>query len=382
MELLHLSSPVGCCATLLPEDSSLVASMLRLRQARCWSVLAEAGRALKTSGTNCCALLPMAMLATSGCGAIEYQELSGPTMGTGYRILASCPETLDQDAIETELARIERIFSSYDGGSTAERFNQMEPDSWFDVEPELVEVTAIADRVSELSGGAFDVTVAPLLELYGFGRTDVLAMPAGDDVAAALSNVNFLALEYRENPPALRKMQPLRVDFGGIAKGHGVDAVMDKLAYWQCEDALVDVGGDLRIRGTAQFNRSWKVGIEAPNGSGEIVLTVPLAGSAAVATSGNYRNLRQLDGKWIGHVIDPRSGHPVSHDLRSVTVLRGTAVEADALATAILVLGPKKGLELAERQGVAAILIVGTPQHEGWDVVTSSAAEPYVVGSG
>ncbi len=324
------------------------------------------------------ALWAAAVLA--GCSAdAGYQRYEGSTMGTYYRVTARCPESADDvgNRLTTELDAVNSQMSTYDPDSTLSRFNRSEPGAWFSVSRELHDVVAAAADVHALSDGAFDVTVGPLVNLWGFGPDAAGGVPSESGIAAARARVGAGALAVRANPPALRKTKRLYVDLSAIAKGHGVDRLTAVLEGQGCDHYLVDIGGEVRVRGANPDGNPWRIGVEVPDpdalGGLQRVLTLR---DAAVATSGDYRNFRDLDGDRVSHTIDPRTGRPVDHGLASVTVVHGSAMRADGLATAINVLGPVAGLALAESEGLAALLIVH--RDAGFEELYTAAMESYL----
>ena len=217
-----------------------------------------------------------------------------------------------------------------------------------------------AREISDRSGGAFDVTVGPLIELWGFGPSGSISdRPDPHAVRAALERVGYRRLEIRRAPPALRKDRDISVDLSAIAKGHGVDRVAALLRASGCSDFMVDIGGEVAARGVNPAGRAWRVGIEVPDpdlvGAVQRVVTLRDTG---VATSGDYRNFLDLDGVRYSHTVDARTGRPVDHRLASVSVVHESVMWADGLATALNVLGPDAGFELAEREGVAALFLI------------------------
>ena len=321
----------------------------------------------------------VALQLAIGCSLSEYQETTGSTMGTYYRVMAKCPVSVAPLAIEEELQRINSLFSTYEPESSVSRFNRIEHRGWVETNPEVVKLVAISERVSKLSGGAFDVTVAPLVNLWGFGPQGFQSVPSPGAVEKARVLVGYERLEYTIDPPAWRKAQPLEVDFSAIAKGYGADRLLEHLLELKCANILVDIGGEVAVAGTAPMGRPWKIGIEAPDASGDVYLKVSLVGRSALATSGNYRNYIEVDGQRLVHTINPRNGFPVQHGLSSVTVIHRFAAEADGLATALVVLGPEEGLRVAEEQDLAIIMFVEDPATGGWELLASSAAEPFLV---
>ncbi|WP_328984906.1 FAD:protein FMN transferase [Thiorhodovibrio winogradskyi] len=315
--------------------------------------------------------LGLALLLLGACGGPEppgLLELKGRTMGTSYSVqVARPPSDLDraalQQSIAEELARINARMSTYDPDSWLSRFNQSDSTDWFAVPPELARVVAEAQRISHLSGGAFDVSVGRLVNLWGFGPEFHLdRTPTPEAIAETLAVTGYHSLKVRADPPALRKTQTeLYVDLSAIAKGYAVDRLAELLAARGVTDYLVEVGGELRAAGRHP-QRPWRVAIERPanerlkSGGRAVFRVVPLR-DVAMATSGDYRNFFEQDGVFYSHTIDPASGRPVDHRLASVSVLDESCMRADALATALLVLGPERGLALAKEQGIAAFFI-------------------------
>jgi thiamine biosynthesis lipoprotein len=289
-------------------------------------------------------------------------------MGTGYSIqVVNLPPRIEpqqlQTEIDAELELVNDLMSTYREGSELSRFNRSRSTDWFAVSPELAAVVRMALEVSKTSGGAFDATIGPLVNLWGFGPgRGPDSVPSDSRIAAAHTQVGHEKLSVRADPPALRKSAPgLYLDLSAIAKGYGVDRIAELLDTAGVPNYLVEIGGEVRGRGKNGQGRPWRIAVERPDpGKREVHSVVELRGGA-MATSGDYRNFFELGGKLYSHTINPRTGRPVSHRLASVTVLAPTAAHADALATAFLVLGPRKGLALAESLEAAALFILRTP---------------------
>lgn len=291
-----------------------------------------------------------------GCEVSIYQTLQGETMGTYYRVVGNCRGSLTYHLLESELLSITSVLSNYEPESEISSFNRSESvGEWIPVHESLVEVLARARHISELTNGAFDVTVAPLVDLWGFGVNEVTQPPSGESITRELRRVNYKLLEIDEGNDALRKLSNIELDLSGIGKGYGVDQIADFLTKQRCSDFLIDIGGEIRVHGHNALSNTWRIGIEVPNGTGESVAFLSLS-SGALATSGSYRNFRVFDETSYPHVIDPRSGYPTSHNLTAVTVYRTTATEADALATGLLVMGFDDALAFAELHDIAVAL--------------------------
>lgn len=297
-----------------------------------------------------------------GAKAVEFR---GSTMSTRYRVMVfGLPAGVTREAlgrrIEAALASVNRQMSTYLPDSEISRFNRHRGTDWFAVAAETAAVVRAALEVSRLTDGAFDVTVGPLVNLWGFGpEARQAASPTDASIARCRARVGWRHLEVRLDPPALRKqVADLSVDLSAIAKGHGVDRVSARLDAAGVTAWMVEIGGEVRTRGRKPDGSGWRIGIEAPRVDRREVLEKLTITDLALATSGNYRNFFEREGKRYGHTLDPRSGRPVEHRLGSVTVVAPTCMRADALATALMVLGPEAGLALATRQRIAALFLL------------------------
>lgn len=301
-------------------------------------------------------------------------SFSGPTMGVEWHVtIAITSATNGTDAavllkgIQEALARVDGRMSTYKADSEISRFASAPAGEDFPVSAETAAVVQESLRIAELSNGAFDATVMPLVDLWGFGPAEASALaPTAAELKAALKICGWQKLHVNampasdevgdsssaENTAALRKdVTGLRVDLSAIAKGYGVDAVCAAIVANGYTDYMVEVGGELRTAGLSPQGTAWRIGIDAPqdmSNMGQDLQAVLELGTIAVATSGDYRNFRLVDGKRITHTIDPRSGLPVMHNLASVTILAPNCMLADALATTCMVLGPEQGMKLME----------------------------------
>lgn len=303
---------------------------------------------------------------SSGGRAAEY-ELNGQSMGTTYSIKLVDPAAgLDRDALGVTLAQaletLESRLSTYDDDSELSRFNASESTDWIPVSDELCRLVESALTISVRTGGAFDVTVGPLVNLWGFGPDGMRNEPPADDsVASLLTLVGYDKLHTDCDVPALRKDKPLiYIDLSAFAKGYAVDRLAGILDAQGQRDYLVEVGGELRLRGHNASGESWAIAVEKPVENSRSVQTVVHLTDCGMATSGDYRNFFEYHGQRFSHTIDPGTGRPVTHAAAAVTVVRDTAAEADALATALLVLGPEQGLAFAAREGIAAYFLLRT----------------------
>ncbi len=312
----------------------------------------------------------------AGCGGPEQpakvvRSFFGTTMGTEYtvRVVAPAGEpdlpALQQE-IDSRLEAISRQMSTYLPDSEISRFNGYEGRDWFPVSAEFARVVAAGLEVSRSTQGAFDVTVGPLVDLWGFGpagRPD--DVPADEAIAACRARVGYERLEVRTEPPALRKLRPdLDIDLSAIAKGFAVDEVARIVEQHGIRAYMVEIGGEVRTRGRKPDGGSWRIGIERPVATAREIQWVVELDDRSLATSGDYRNFFEQQGRRYSHEIDPRTGRPVEHGLVSVSVLAGDCVTADAWATALIVLGPEAALPAARQQGLDVLCMVHT--REGW----------------
>jgi thiamine biosynthesis lipoprotein len=284
-------------------------------------------------------------------------------MGTGYTVSVDADLSEGERErigllIEEQLERVVRLMSNYDTSSQISRFNRHASTGPFAVDPEVVEVLALAREVSERSEGAFDVTVAPLVEAWGFGASDLVeSLPDDARLAELLSFVGYRGLTLDQAAATVAKSDPrTRIDVSGIAQGYASDVVAAALADVGLTSFLVDVGGEIRAVGRRRSGRPWRVGIESPDGDAPVWGSVEL-GNEGVATSGDYRDWFEEAGVRYAHIVDPRSGRPIRMVGASVTVVHTSAALADAWATALCVLGPEAGFEVAVREGLAAAFI-------------------------
>lgn len=326
------------------------------------------------------------LLFLAGCGQqndLEAHAFSGSTMGTTYNVTVvlargqTVPEGLHQQ-IEGWLAAINQSMSTFIDDSELMKLNRAPTDEWLPVSEMLLEVLREAQRITEMSEGAFDITVGPLVDLWGFGPP-----PAGDEIPSeerirdVQSRVGSEHLAIRLEPPAIKKDVDLRMDLSAIAKGFGADYVGRQLKALGLENHLVEIGGDLVVSGYNPRGNPWRIGVEKPSLSRQGVQEAVALKAGGMATSGDYRNFYERGGQIYTHILDPRLGRPVKTTLMSVTVIAESAARADGLATAMSVMGADAALAMAEREGIAAYFIA----REGSALITkeSSAFSDYVL---
>ncbi len=293
----------------------------------------------------------------------EVLRLSGETMGTTYNIIA-IGDGLDEveiaDAVVETLSRVNAAMSNWDPDSEVSQFSTSTATTPISVSSELAGLMAVANAVHDQSNGRFDVTLDPLISLWGFGpRKPTDPVPSDEEITRAWLQVgqsHLLALDVQAG--TLAKSNPdVSLNLGAIAKGYGIDAVAIELRDHEIENYMVEIGGDLVTSGRNPKGEPWRIGIEKPQlGAQNVQVIVPLSGQG-LATSGDYRNFFEHEGQRYSHIIDPTTGRPITHTTTSVTVIADNAMLADAWATAMLVLGVDAGLKLAEIHKLAVFFI-------------------------
>ncbi len=296
-------------------------------------------------------------------------DFSSNTMGTTINVMiVSPPESLTLDVLQLDvmrtLERIENIASTYRESSELSAFNANSSTDWIEVSAEFCSLVHQALLVSQETTGAFDITVGALVNLWGFGPEPTVDEPPSlEKIDAALKLVGYRGLQTNCIRPAIRKSAAsVYIDLSGWVKGYAVDQVAELLDLNGLENYLIEIGGELRAHGHNAEQRKFAIAIETPASEHGDEYSVISLSNAAVATSGDYRNYFESDGRRYSHTIDPRTGRPINHDLASVTVVSDTTAYADAMATALLVLGRVDGLALAEELGIAAYFSVHTAQ--------------------
>ncbi len=332
-----------------------------------------------------CAFMLLFILSACDSGPEHGSEtsFSGSTMGTTFTVkVIDLPDHLPAETVRTQLSVILKDvndkMSLWVNDSELVRFNQSTSTDWVEASQDVVHVTEAAQKISELTNGRFDVTVEPLIKLWGFSTKSMTGIaPSQAAIDDALKAVGYHKITVRQSPPALRKTQAnVHLNLSAIAKGYGIDQLARYLDSQQIENYMVEIGGDLRVKGTNVRRESWQIAIEKPDVTSRTVQRIfPIKG-AGMATSGDYRNYFEKDGKRFTHIIDPQTGRPITHKLASVTVLSDTAMQADGLATALLTLGEVEGPMLAEQQGIAAFFLIR--DGDGFVEKHSSQFETYV----
>ncbi|HOJ33576.1 MAG TPA: FAD:protein FMN transferase [Candidatus Hydrogenedentes bacterium] len=343
-------------------------------------------------GASFCAVLVMFLI---GCHAhVEKTTLplavfSGNTMGSTYtvKVVAEHPFTEQgkravKDAIERVLADIDIKMSTYRDDSELSRFNAHRDATPFSLSRETLEVLSLSQRISKETDGAFDITVSPLVELWGFGRhkkdEDERQIPSPEEIAAAQTRVGYEKMVIDYDAGTVQKTQPdIICDVGAIAPGYATDKVAEAIQQLGYDNYMVEIGGEVRAHGHNPEKEPWRIGIEKPNPEGRSVQRVVPLTDAAISTSGDYRNYFEKDGKRYSHEIDPRTGRPIEHNLASVSVIAPDCASADAYATALMVLGYEQGKTFAEQHTLPVYFIIRT-QEGKFETDESSAFTDYL----
>ncbi|MFK7893067.1 MAG: FAD:protein FMN transferase [Granulosicoccus sp.] len=318
-------------------------------------------------------LVPAGALSLAGCsGTARVPELAGfdgSIMGTTYSVRLGLSGAVPSGLAErthAALNAVDQQMSTWKTSSDVSRLNASDNTDWQQMSAQTVAVIAKAVSTSAASEAAFDVTVGPLIDLWGFGAGSSRAQagkpgvkPDQSAIAAHLANVGSESIAVDLANSTVRKLKVnTEIDLSGIAKGHAVDQVAAVLDTQGVESYLIEVGGELRSKGAKPDGSSWKVAIERPlAGQRDVFRVVSLQGKA-IATSGDYRNFFDDGGQRYSHSIDPRTGMPVSHELASVSVVADSTMQADAFSTAMMVMGPDEAMDFAETQKLAAHFIL------------------------
>ncbi|WP_454870116.1 FAD:protein FMN transferase [Pseudomonas lini] len=299
----------------------------------------------------------------SGCGnGDSLERFDGPTMGSRYSIQyvrhTSTPgPKAVQSEVENILAEVDRQFSTYRSDSDTERFNAL-PAGRCQVMPgPVLELIRVGEQLSSQSDGAFDLTVEPLLNLWGFGpQSREEKVPTADALALTRQRVGYGHLRIDGN--RLCKDAPVEVDFNSLAAGYAVDRIAGRLEALGIDSYLAEATGELKASGHKPDGSAWHVALEEPRDDQQVAERIIAVDGYGVSTSGDYRNYFQQSGQRYSHTFDARTGAPVLHTLASVTVIHPSALMADGLSTLLLILGPERGWDYAETHDIGAFFVI------------------------
>lgn len=299
----------------------------------------------------------------------DFLTLTGQTMGTTYSIKIEIEDqmistTQLQQEIDQELSLINKIYSTYDSDSELSKINQSKSLSPQKVSTELFFLLTLAKDISKKTNGAFDITVGPLVNLYGFGPMKKREeLPKSSEINHELKKVGMDKFTLNEKELTITKKIPdLYLDLSAIAKGRGVDLISKLLGKKALINHIVEIGGEVKAMGwkNSAKNITWGIALEDPSLSGTPTKIFPLR-NLSVATSGNYRNFHKINNKNYSHIIDPITGKTIDNNLASVTVIHPECAIADGYATAFMVLGKEKSLKVAKKEKLPIILIEYSP---------------------
>ena len=312
-------------------------------------------------------LIIFLIIGVSACQQTNYEilALNGLTMGTTYSVKINADNAFVEknqisDDIDEILSEINQSMSTYIKESELSNINFSTISGWQSISDDLFEVIDHAINVSLKTNGAFDITIAPLVNLWGFGPDKLQnKIPTDEIIELTKKNTGYKKISIDKSLKKISKLDPnLHIDLSGIAKGFAVDKIARYLDKRGFKNYLVEIGGELIGKGLNKDNEIWQIGIENPDNNSDTIKRIIQLKDMAMATSGNYMNYFEKDGVRYSHTINPVTGKPIKHKLASVTVLDNSAMNADALATAFMVLGPEKALSLANNLKIAVYLII------------------------
>lgn len=320
-----------------------------------------------------------AAFTLTSCQKNPELHFQGPMMGTQYKLVLACesdkPAQELLDIAVAEMNAVNESMSTYLQRSELSEFNRSESTDWQNISPALLEVMEISQAVSQQSDGAFDATISPLVELWGFGASKTkqltITKPDAGKLQKLKESLGYQKVALDSESKQWRKLNAkVGVDLSAVAKGYAVDQVSLALSNAGCDNHLVDIGGELKLSGRKNNKGDlWRIAIEKPNLStinADSIQKMLELTNVGVASSGDYRNFYQIDGERYSHTIDPRTAAPIKHNLAAVTVLHEQTAVADAWATAFMVLGEEAPL-LAEKLNLAAYFIYREPDSKRSD---------------
>ena len=293
----------------------------------------------------------------------EILAIEGSTMGTTYHIQivdnhhhAELEKLTRQ--VDAALESVNNLMSTWRDDSELSRFNQAPIQTWFPLSADTYYVIDLAQAISRQTHGAFDITVGPLVNLWGFGaNASDDEVPNETQIQQARAQIGYQNLTLDPDTRKIKKQIPLQLNLSAIAKGFGVDKLSELLDANGYSAYLVEIGGEIRVKGNKPDGSYWKLAIESPIPKARQAYETFTITEHAIATSGDYRNYFQKSGRRFSHIIDPATGRPIAHNLVSVTVISDTTARADAYATALMVMGPERGFQFCEKNKIAAYFI-------------------------
>ncbi|MGF6109439.1 thiamine biosynthesis lipoprotein [Pseudomonas frederiksbergensis] len=302
-------------------------------------------------------------VALSGCGNGDSMEsFGGPTMGSTYSIKYVRTEGLPapkdvQVEVEKILADVDRQMSTYRSDSDIERFNDLPANRCQTMPAPILELVRVGEQLSLLSEGSYDLTVEPLMNLWGFGpQAREEKVPSAEALAEVMRRVGHTHL--RIDGDQLCKDAAVEVDFNSIAAGYSVDTIAARLEAMGIHDYLVEATGELKAAGKKLDGSAWKIALEEPRDDQQVAERIINVDGYGVSTSGDYRNYFEQNGRRYSHTVDARTGVPITHNLASVTVINPSTLMADGLSTLLLILGPERGWDYAQKHNIGAFFVI------------------------
>jgi FAD:protein FMN transferase len=306
-------------------------------------------------------------LMLANCTDSQVESLiSGEAQGTTYHIKFVLnkdePKSLAdiQHQITTTLADIDTKLSNYRDDSEISLLNQKETTDWLKASPEIIELLQISKTVYAKSGGCFDLTIKPLFDLWGFSKHQP-KIPRQTDIDALKPHIGMELLDIDTKTQRIRKRDPyVKIDLASIAQGYSVGSVAKDLESLNIQNYMVEIGGEMMIKGRKANGQPWRIGIESPTPSNRTLykaITLNKTNAKAVMTAGTYRNFFETEGKSYSHILNPKTGWPVDHQLRSVTVIHDDPSWADAWDTALLCMGEKPAIKTVELEKLNVFLV-------------------------
>lgn len=324
-------------------------------------------------GSSVCACLAALLVMLAGCSEPAIQKLEGPAQGTTYHISYWSESPADgadvKAGIESEFAAIDKLLSNYRNDSVIETFNSAENTDSQEVGGEIVSLVKIARTVHQASQGCYDLTIKPLFDLWGF-RGNALTIPDAAAIRKTLSQIGMEKLEIVDETHLRKKQSNLRVDLSSIAQGYSVERIGRVLEQKGITNYLVEIGGELKTQGHKPGAEPWRIAVERPLPGEQVmqkIMTLPKDTPTAVMTSGTYRHYFDDHGQRYSHILDARTGKPVTHNLVSVTVLHSDPAVADAWDTALLCMGQKDGMIAANAAKIPVLFI----EQQGSELIES-----------
>lgn len=301
-------------------------------------------------------------------------------MGTSYNITVVGEKTLEPALIAAALEDIENTMSTYRANSELMQLNAAPINTWISISQSLYDVLQLSESINLFSSGAFDPTVAPLVNLWGFGpdKKNFGVLPSDSEIQALMGNIGYQHLIIAEDRLAISKNKMINLDLSAIAKGYAVDVIATLVEANGITNYLIEIGGEISSKGTNAQGELWRIAIETPErntSARQSIRTIEIS-ELSVASSGDYRNYYEFEGELYSHTVDPRNGLPINHGLASVTVIAETTAKADALATAFNVMGVEQAMLLANNNNIPAYFLNKTT--DGYSESYSTAFTPFI----